>query len=67
MVYLYPYKSNPLVKIPIHNSFEPLMTKVIRFLGTPYQCIDIYQAIPVVPTVLTYVRLITALILHLIY
>ena len=34
---------------------EPLMAKVTRFLGTPFYWKDIYQAIPVVPTVLTYI------------
>ena len=31
--------------------FEPLMAKATRFLGIPYECTDIDQANPIVPTV----------------
>ena len=33
---------------------EPLMAKATRFLGTLYHCKDIYQANPIVPTVIIY-------------
>ena len=37
-----------------HNPIEPLMTKATRFLGNFYYCKNIYQANPIVPTVLIY-------------
>ena len=35
--------------------FEPLMAKATRFLGTPFSWKDIYQANPIVPTVLLFI------------
>ena len=42
------------VSYPYHESelmLEPLMAKATRFLGTLFHRKDIYQAIPIVPTV----------------